>query len=81
MNSLAIIEDLDVLSYFPSGFCPAGKVAVMHLFLFKYAPKALHGSIVIAVASAAHGNPEASLSKQELIIPGAILTALVRVLN
>ena len=77
MKALAVVKNLDVL---PNGrFCLSASLEalVVDHFIFKTAPEALNGRIVVTIAFSRHGSHQAIFLEDGAISLGAILAAAV----
>ena len=57
----------------------ADEVPPVNQFEFKGAPEAFHGSVVVAVAFAAHRGGQTGLAARSTVIGAGVLNAVIRV--
>lgn len=58
VQSLAVVEPLDVLEHRSLRILPGREPAKIHHGRFEFAPERLHRCVIVAVARAAHARPD-----------------------
>ena len=81
MQALVFVKNLDVLPNSRFSPCPSLEALVVDHFIFKAAPEALNGRVIITVAFSRHGSHQAVFLEDGAISLGAILAAAVRVMD
>lgn len=59
MKALAVVKNLDVLPNGRFSLCPSLEALVVDHFIFKAAPEALDGGVIVAIALSRHGSHQA----------------------
>ena len=78
---MPIVEYLYVFRNLPDGLFSRLVAMVMDKLVLERTPEALHRSIIVAIASPAHGCSHLELIHQPPIFMGTVLTATIRMVN
>src|SRR3954467_13035157 len=81
MAAAAVVEGFHVLEDRPPGRLPGREAGAVDELGLERAEEALHGRVVVAVALAAHGLPEAVPPQHLAVGPARVLHAAVRVVD
>lgn len=77
VQTLPIVEDLDVVEDAGLGLLPGCVAMVVDPFSFEQCEEALQGRIVVTVAGTAHAHAYLRLGKQRLVVGACVLAATV----
>ena len=77
MPALAVVKNLDVFPNSRFSLCPSLEALVVDHFIFKAAPEALDGGVIIAIALSRHGSHQPVSPENSAIRFSAVLTAAV----
>src|SRR3954465_4859321 len=77
MSALAVVEGFGVIEDLRSSLGAGAEGAAIDQLQFEGAPEAFHGGVVIAVASAAHGGDQASVTQSLTIIAAGVLDSTI----
>src|SRR5216110_275504 len=77
VSALAVVEAFDVVEDLHASVGAGLEGTAIDQLQFEGAPEALHGGVVIAVGSAAHGGDQASATQSLTIIAAGVLDATI----